>query len=131
MLPASVRIFVCTQPQDMRRSFDRLAQVAREVVGEDPQKGAMLVFVGKRGTRLKLLWWDRNGLCLLYKRLHEAVFEVPRAQGQQSSVRIDAAALARLLGGVAKPVGSKKRAGTHRIVDTGSEIRMNESRDSR
>ena len=102
MLPASVRILVCTHPQEMRRSFDRLAQVAREVVGEDPQKGAMLVFVGKRGTRLKVLWWDRNGLCLLYKRLHDAVFEVPRSEGAASSVRIDAGALARLLAGVAK-----------------------------
>lgn len=102
MLPASVRIFVCTEPQDMRRSFDRLAQVARDVVGEDPQGGAMFVFAGKRGTRLKVLWWDRNGLCLLYKRLHGAVFELPAAQGTRAAVRIDAAALARLLAGVAR-----------------------------
>lgn len=52
MLPPSVRIFVCTQPQDMRRSFDRLSQVAREVVGEDVQGGgAMFVFASKRGNR--------------------------------------------------------------------------------
>lgn len=108
MLPASVRIFVCTQPQDMRRSFDRLAQVGHEVVGEDPQMGAMLVFVSKRGTRLKVLWWDRNGLCLLYKRLHDAVFEVPSGEGGASSVRIDGAALARLLAGVAKAGRAKK-----------------------
>ncbi|MGZ6673912.1 MAG: IS66 family insertion sequence element accessory protein TnpB [Solirubrobacteraceae bacterium] len=111
MLPPSVRIFVCTQPQDMRRSFDRLAQVAREVVGEDPQGGAMFVFAGKRGTRLKVLWWDRNGLCLLYKRLHGAVFELPSASvadGPRASVRIDAAALGRLLAGVAKAERGKK-----------------------
>ena len=103
MLPSSVRIFVCTQPQDMRRSFDRLARTVRELVGEDPQGGAMFVFVGKRATRLKVLWWDRNGLCLLYKRLHGAIFELPRAlDGQTTSIRIDAAALARLLAGVAK-----------------------------
>ena len=109
MLPPSVRIFVCTQPQDMRRSFDRLAQVAREVVGEEPQGGAMFVFAGKRATRLKVLWWDKNGLCLLYKRLHGAVFELPRASdGSASSLRIDAAALGRLLAGVAKPARGKK-----------------------
>jgi transposase len=102
MLPPSVRIFVCTEPQDMRRSFDRLAQVAREVVGEDPQGGAMIVFGGKRMTRVKVLWWDRNGLCLLYKRLHGALFELPAADGARASVRIDAAALARLLAGVAR-----------------------------
>ncbi len=111
MLPPSVRIFVCTQPQDMRRSFDRLAQAAREVVGEDPQGGAMFVFAGKRATRLKILWWDRNGLCLLYKRLHGAVFELPSsatAEGQRAAVRIDAAALGRLLAGVAKVARKKK-----------------------
>lgn len=109
MLPPSVRIFVCTQPQDMRRSFDRLAQVVREVVGEDPLGGAMFVFAGKRGTRLKVLWWDSNGLCLLYKRLHGAVFELPRTgEGPGSSLRIDAAALGRILAGVAKPARGTK-----------------------
>jgi hypothetical protein len=69
MLPQTVRIFVCTTPQDMRRSFDGLALAARELLGEDPQSGALFAFVGKRATRLKLLWWDRNGYCLQYKRL--------------------------------------------------------------
>ncbi len=101
MLPASVRIFVCMQPQDMRRSFDRLAQAAREHVGEDPQSGALFVFVGKSNRRLKALWWDRNGYCLLYKRLHRAVFELPQASaGESGPLRIDGAALARLLAGV-------------------------------
>lgn len=117
MLPPSVRIFVCTQPQDMRRSFDRLALVAKEVVGEDPQGGAMIVFAGKRATRIKVLWWDRNGLCLLYKRLHDSVFELPRAteEGGRAAVRIDGAALARLLGGVQKTRrGVKQRATAQR-----------------
>jgi transposase len=117
MIPASVRIFVCTQPQDMRRSFDRLAQVAREVVGEDPRGGAMIVFAGKRATRIKVLWWDRNGLCLLYKRLHEAVFELPGAgeHGAGAAVRIDGAGLARLLAGVSKPKRvTKERANAQR-----------------
>jgi len=65
MLPPSVRIFVCTEPQDMRRSFDRLALVTKELLGEDPQSGALYVFVSKRATRAKVLWWDRNGYCLL------------------------------------------------------------------
>ena len=53
MLPASVRILVCTEPQDMRRSFDRLAEVARTVMGEEPQSGTLFVFVGKRPARVK------------------------------------------------------------------------------
>jgi len=105
MLPTTVRILVCTVPQDMRRSFDRLALVVKEVLGEDPQSGALYVFVGKSSTRTKVLWWDRNGYCLLYKRLHRSLFSVPAAQDATSSaVRIDATALAQLLTGVAKEV---------------------------
>lgn len=102
MLPSTVRIFVCTRPQDMRRSFDRLALAARELVGEDPQSGAIFVFVGKRPTRLKALWWDRNGYCLLYKRLHRAVFVLPDGASGAAAVRIDGTALVSLLAGVEK-----------------------------
>lgn len=109
MLPSSVRILVCTEPQDMRRSFDRLAEVARTVLGEEPQSGTLFVFVGKRPTRVKVLWWDRNGFCLLYKRLHRALFVTPVATEGARSVRIDAAALAQLLAGVARE--EKKRGG--------------------
>ena len=77
MIPSSVRIFVCLEPQDMRRSFDGLSLAAREHVGEDPQSGALFVFVNKRRNRLKVLWFDRNGYCLLYKRLHRARFSLP------------------------------------------------------
>ena len=103
MIPAGVRIFVCTEPVDMRYGFDRLAQVARERVGQDPVTGgALFVFAGRSATRLKVLWFDRNGLCLLYKRLHRAVFELPAATSGAVSIHIDGAALARLLAGVAK-----------------------------
>jgi transposase len=102
MLPAGVRIFLCTVPQDMRRSFDGLALAAQQVVGEDPLSGALYVFVSKRATRVKVLWWDRNGYCLLAKRLHRALFRLPEAASQAGpSLRIDGAALAQLLAGVA------------------------------
>lgn len=116
MIPAAVRIFVCTEPVDMRYGFDRLVQVARERVGQDPvEGGALFVFGGRRATRLKLLWFERNGLCLLYKRLHRAVFEVPVGTDGARSVRIDGAALARLLTGVER-LGQKgeKSASTAR-----------------
>jgi len=105
MLPASVRIFVCTVPQDMRRSFDTLARVVRELLGQDPQSGALYLFVGKRPTRCKVLWWDKNGYCLLSKRLHSALFVIPEDKDAQGpALRIDAVALARLLAGVDKEV---------------------------
>jgi transposase len=102
MLPAAVRILVCLEPQDMRRSFDRLAQVVRDRLREEPQSGALYVFVGTRSTRVKVLWWDRNGYCLLYKRLHRALFQLPVGSAGRESVAIDGKALAELLAGVAK-----------------------------
>jgi len=108
MLPASVRILVCTVPQDMRRSFDGLALAARQVLGEDPQSGALFVFVGKSKTRAKVLWFERNGYCLLYKRLHRSLFSVPRASDGVASLRIDADGLATLLSGVPRQIVRKK-----------------------
>ena len=102
MIPASVRIFVCTEPQDMRRSFDGLALAVRELLGEDPQSGALFCFANKGMNRLKILWFDTNGYCLLYKRLHRASFVLPGSGGKQGSVRIDGAMLAKLIAGVAR-----------------------------
>ena len=102
MIPSHVRIFVCTEPVDMRRSFDGLALAARERLGKDPREGGLFVIANKRSNRLKVLWFDRNGYCLLYKRLHRALFQLPR-DGAGSSVQIDAAALGRLLAGVDRP----------------------------
>jgi len=61
----------------MRRSFDGLSLAAQDHLGEDPQSGALFVFINKRRNRLKVLWFDRNGYCLLYKRLHRARFRLP------------------------------------------------------
>ncbi len=109
MLPASVRILVCTARQDMRKSFDTLAAVVREMLHEEPQSGALYVFVGKSPNRVKVLWWDRNGYCLLAKRLHRAFFAVPEAKAGSSKVAIDEKALAQLLAGVVRE--ERKRTG--------------------
>lgn len=101
MIPAHVRIFVCTEPVDLRRSFDGLALAARERLGHDPRAGGLFAFVNRRMNRLKILWFDRNGYCLLYKRLHQAVFALPRAP-DGVAVQIDGGALAQLLAGVAR-----------------------------
>jgi transposase len=103
MIPASVRIFVCTERQDMRRSFDALALAVKERLELDPQSGALFVFAGKRGNRLKVLWFDHNGYCILYKRLHRAHFELPDASELHRPLAcIDARGLAALLRGVEK-----------------------------
>jgi len=108
MIPGGVRIFVCTAPVDVRHRLDRLAQTARERIGADPVSGgALFVFANKRATRIKVLWFERNGFCMLYKRLHQAVFELPAAGAGSAAVHIDGAALAKLLAGV--PRGEARR----------------------
>ena len=103
MIPTSVRIFVCTERQDMRRSFDGLAAAVREHLALDPESGALFVFASKSGRRMKFLWFDPNGYCLLYKRLHRASFELPDAEASgRPMATIDARALATMLRGVAK-----------------------------
>jgi transposase len=110
MNPVNVRIFVFTEPVDMRRGFDRLALLARDKLQQDPRSGALLIFTGRRRDRLKALWWDRNGYCILYKRFHESVFELPVSLDAESgaSVRIDGQKLAVLLAG--KPKTRKTKA---------------------
>lgn len=113
MIPVGVRIFVCTAPVDMRLGFDRLIQVARERIGQDPVAGgALFVFAGKSATRIKVLWFEGHGLCILYKRLHRAAFEVPLGTDGAVFVRLDAAALAALLAGVARGGQRRKTRGT-------------------
>jgi transposase len=108
MIPSAVRIFVCTAPVDLRQGFDRLAQTARERAQADPMSGgALFVFLNKRATRIKVLWFERNGVCLLYKRLHQAVFQLPLAAAGSAAVHIDGAALGKLLIGVAR--GERQR----------------------
>lgn len=104
MLPASVRIFLCTAPVDLRRSFDGLAAAARDVLGQDPESGALFVFVNRRGNRLKALWWDRTGYCLLYKRLEWGCFQLPTPLPPEAqSVQVDVRELAKILEGIDLP----------------------------
>jgi transposase len=92
----------------MRKSFDGLALAAQKVLGEDPQSGTLFVFVGKSKTRVKVLWFERNGYALLYKRLHRALFVLPRTSDGATSLRIDADGLAALLSGVPRRIARKK-----------------------
>lgn len=103
MIPTQLRIFVCTERQDMRRSFDALALAVKETLDLDPQSGALFVFASKRSNRIKVLWFDRNGYCILYKRLHAARFELPEpGESHRPLAIIDARQLATILRGIEK-----------------------------
>ena len=66
---AAVRVFVCTQPTDMRKGFDGLSGLAEHVLRQDPLSGHLFVFRNRARNRLKVLYWDQDGLAIWYKRL--------------------------------------------------------------
>ncbi len=103
MIPAGVRIFAATSPVDMRRGFVGLAESAREGLGQDPAGGALFVFFNKRKDKVKLLWHDRTGWCLLYKGLDRGFYRIPEAAPNAKAITIDGRELAAILEGVQLP----------------------------
>lgn len=77
MLPASVSVFVATTPVDLRWSFDILAGIVKDQLRGDPRAGDLYVFHNRARNRLKVLFYDRTGYCLLYKRLDRGTFPLP------------------------------------------------------
>jgi transposase len=99
------RVYLCTLPTDMRKSFDSLSGLVQEHLGQDPLAGDLFVFRSKRGDRLKLLYWDNDGFAIWYKRLEEGTFLFPTADGRRAMVgthglAIRPAELAMLLDGI-------------------------------
>jgi transposase len=74
-LPASVRVFLCTRPTDMRKSFDGLQGMVRGVLGQDPLSGHLFLFLNRRRDCVKILLWERDGLVIWYKRLEAGTFQ--------------------------------------------------------
>jgi transposase len=109
-LPTSVRVWLATQPTDLRKSFDSLAEVVRQQLRGDPLSGQLFVFRNKRADRVKLLYWDEDGFVLLYKRLEAGTFRFPKAEA--AGVEIRAADLQMLLDGV--DLDSVKRSKRYR-----------------
>lgn len=109
-LPPSVRIFVCLTPADMRRSLDGLAAMTREVLREDPLSGHLFVYFNRRRDRVKILLWDRSGLCLYYKRLEKGVFRLSSLDHpKRKRAEVEAAELALILEGI-DLANAKRRA---------------------
>ena len=99
-LPLPVRIFLCVEHADLRKGFDGLAHMVRAFLGGDPLSGHLFVFRNKRGDRIKLLYWDTDGLAIWYKRLEQGSFRFPQPTGADRGVEIRAADLTMILDGV-------------------------------
>src|SRR5437588_672271 len=94
--PTSVRVLVATKPVDFRKGMDGLAALVQEQLRADPFSGVIYVFRAKRADRVKLLFWDQTGLCLLTKRLEGAKFRWPAIAAVQTENTKLAAEHARL-----------------------------------
>jgi transposase len=99
MLPPTVRIYVALDPVDMRKSHHGLAAVVRQL-GLDPLSGHLVFFTNKRGNLAKILFFDRSGLAILYKRLEKGTFQLPEVGDGRTQAEIDPASLAMILEGI-------------------------------
>jgi len=76
-IPASLSIYLCDMPVDMRCGFDGLAAIVRNTLGLNPLCGGLFLFLGHRRNRIKILFWDRDGYVLYSKRLEKGCFPKP------------------------------------------------------
>jgi len=97
-LPPSVRIWCCASPTDLRRGFDGLSGLVRSQLRADPLSGHLFVFFNRKADRLKVLYWDRDGMCIWYKRLERGRFHFPAAEA--ASVELTPGQLQMILDGV-------------------------------
>jgi transposase len=101
MLPPSVKIYVAAQPVDARKSFDGLAAIVESVFGLTPMSGHVFVFLNRRAHVAQLLFWDRNGFCIVKKRLEAGTFRLVQTHdGEATHVAVNAAELLLLLEGI-------------------------------
>jgi transposase len=97
-LAANVRVYLYTHPVDMRKSFDGLSVLVMDVLEHNPLSGALFAFCNRRGDKIKVLYYDGQGLCLWYKRMERGRFQIPATQGD--AVELSAQELTLLLDGL-------------------------------
>jgi transposase len=88
MLQDNVKILLCTAPTDMRKTINGLCFLVDGDLGENPSCGNIYVFCNRVRDKIKILYWDGNGFCLLYKRLEKGRFKIP-VEGQSLTISTD------------------------------------------
>ncbi len=88
MLPSGTKVYVLSKAISMTKSFDGLSQLIEDVLEKDALSGHLFIFYNKRGDKIKILYWDRNGFCIWYKRLERGVFRMPRIQAEVFSLTV-------------------------------------------
>ena len=104
----SLRVFLATEPVDLRKSFNGLHGVVLDRLGENPCSGALFEFNNKRRNRIKTLYFDGTGMWVMIKRLEQGCFSWPKGVGRDEKLELAPEALALLLDGVDLKQGSLK-----------------------
>ena len=99
-IPPSVSVYLCTKATDMRKGFDGLQGIVSGVLEQDPLCGHLFLFVNRRRDKLKILYWDSDGLAIWYKRLEQGTFQMPRIADDRKSAEIRSEELTMLLRGI-------------------------------
>ena len=99
-IASSTRIFVATSPTDMRKGFDGLQGLVSSVLGQDPLSGHLFLFVNRRRDKLKVLYWDGDGLAIWYRRLEQGTFQMPTITGDKTAAEINREDLIMLIRGL-------------------------------
>lgn len=107
---SGARLYLATAPTDLRKGFDGLSTLVQCELGMEPTRGDLFIFLNRRGTQVRILFWDRDGYCVLMKRLEAGTFRRVRTDEGSAGVEIDAGELGMLLEGIdAKQVRRRKR----------------------
>lgn len=99
-LSADTKIYVAADPTDMRKGFDGLQGIVSGVLEQDPLSGHLFLFVNRRRDKLKILYWDGDGLAIWYRRLEQGTFQMPTIDPDRKSAVIRSDELTMLLRGI-------------------------------
>ncbi|MBA3859931.1 MAG: IS66 family insertion sequence hypothetical protein [Cyanobacteria bacterium PR.3.49] len=120
-IPPSTKIFICSQPIDMRQSFDGLAGTVANALRCDSFSGHLFVFFSRCRKRVKILFWDRDGYVIWYKRLESGAFAASKWMNTEngSSLEVEASEFALLLNGFElKNLKRRKRYSRSKVLST-------------
>ena len=115
-LSPGIQVFMALEPVDLRKSFDGLSAAVQTVFDRNVLDGHVFLFLNRRRDRIKILWWDRDGLALWSKRLEGGSYEVPRHAPDTKQLQLEATQLSLLLAGVR--LDSAKRRRRYRLPQT-------------
>ncbi len=107
--PTNVRLYLATQPVDLRRSYDGLSALVDGTFGKQAMSGDLFIFMNRRANQVRILFWDRDGYVIMMKRLEAGTFRRTKTAEGEDLVEIDAGELAMLLEGIDAPTIKRRR----------------------